>query len=57
MALPVIRPLPECGARRSHGSESDGGGRWLEGFGCGVNGLADGYGSSSKHRQKRDADS
>jgi hypothetical protein len=43
-ALPVIRPLPECGARRSHRSESDGGGRWSEGFGCGVNGLAGGYG-------------
>jgi hypothetical protein len=25
-------------------AESDGGGRWSEGFGCGVNGLAGGYG-------------
>ena len=40
----MIRPFPECGARRSHGSESDGGGRWLEGFGCSVNRLAGGYG-------------
>jgi hypothetical protein len=43
-ALSVIKPLPECGARRSHGSENDGGGRWLEGFGYGVNGLAGGDG-------------
>jgi hypothetical protein len=42
--LSVIRPLPECGARQFHGSENDGGGRWLESFDYGVKGLARDYG-------------